>query len=216
MDTACGTATPTGTTSAHWPYIRPVLCVEARTRTYADTTCAKTATTDLVLGVEVDAGLAVEVEGAAVAGLVAGEGEHGQGHGDGHVDAHLAGLDLELVLARGRSVVGEDGSAVAVPGKWGGKQVQYVCARQAGSGGRGVCGAGEKGRKKVLGCVRGFRGRDSPPGKVGGPIRHGYLQPFSARSDRERECSRRETRMDTNRKSNHQQGRQDENRAVCV
>ncbi len=71
----------------------------------------------LPLGVEAEAGLAVEGVGAAAgdAGLVAAEAEHGQRHGDGHVDAQLAHVEVALELRRRAAGAREHRRPVAVP-----------------------------------------------------------------------------------------------------
>jgi len=70
----------------------------------------------LLLGIELQAGLAVESVGTAAGDtlLVTGEGEHGQWDRDGHVDAQLAGFDVLLEARGGGAGAGEDGGAVAV------------------------------------------------------------------------------------------------------
>mmetsp|Transcript_23065 Transcript_23065/g.50757 ORF Transcript_23065/g.50757 Transcript_23065/m.50757 type:complete len:469 (+) Transcript_23065:310-1716(+) len=68
----------------------------------------------LPLGVELGAGLAIEVQVTADRGLIAREREHGQRHGDGEVDADLARVDHVHVLSCSRSRSGENGGAVAV------------------------------------------------------------------------------------------------------
>lgn len=70
----------------------------------------------LLLGIELQTGLAVEGVGTAAGDtlLVTGEGEHGQWHGDGDVDTQLAGLDVLLEAGGGGAGAGEDGGAVAV------------------------------------------------------------------------------------------------------
>lgn len=70
----------------------------------------------LLLGIELQTGLAVEGAGTATGDtfLVTGEGEHGQWHRDGNVDTELAGLDVLLEARGGGAGAGEDGGAVAV------------------------------------------------------------------------------------------------------
>jgi hypothetical protein len=70
----------------------------------------------LLLGVELQAGLAVEGVRAAAGDtlLVTGEREHGQGDGDGDVDADLAGFNVLLEARGGRAGASEDGGSVAV------------------------------------------------------------------------------------------------------
>lgn len=70
----------------------------------------------LLLGVELQAGLAVEGVSTATGDtlLVAGEGEHGQGDGDGDVDADLAGLNVLLEARGGRAGASKDGGSVTI------------------------------------------------------------------------------------------------------
>ena len=69
---------------------------------------------DLGAGVEVDAFGAVHVRVAEQAGLPAAEAVVADRHRDRHVDADHADLHVELELAGGAAVAGEDRRAVAV------------------------------------------------------------------------------------------------------
>lgn len=70
----------------------------------------------LLLGVELQARLAVESAGTTTGNtlLVTGEREHGKRDGNGHVDTELASLTLLLELRGGRAGACEDGGTVAV------------------------------------------------------------------------------------------------------
>lgn len=70
----------------------------------------------LLLGIELQARLAVESVGTATSNtlLVTGEREHGKRDRNWHVDTELASLAFLLELGGGRPGAGEDGSTVAV------------------------------------------------------------------------------------------------------
>ena len=70
----------------------------------------------LLLGIELQPGLAIESIGTTASNtlLVTGEREHRQRHRDGHIHANLAGLDVLLEAGGSRSGAGEDGSSVSV------------------------------------------------------------------------------------------------------
>ena len=70
----------------------------------------------LLLGVELEAGLAIKGIGTTARNtlLVAGKAEHGKWHGDWYVDTDLAGLDLPLEASCCGTRTSKDGGAVAV------------------------------------------------------------------------------------------------------
>lgn len=70
----------------------------------------------LLLGIELQAGLAVESVGTSTGDtlLVTSEREHGKRNRNGHVDTKLTSLAFLLELGGGRARAGEDGSTVAV------------------------------------------------------------------------------------------------------
>src|SRR5438552_11125255 len=69
---------------------------------------------DLAAGVELDPLRPVHVQVAEERRLPATEAVIGDGHGDRHIDADHAHVDVELELARGSAVAGEDRHPVAV------------------------------------------------------------------------------------------------------
>ena len=70
----------------------------------------------LLLGIELQAGLAVEGVGTTTGNtlLITSEGEHGKRDGNGNVDAELTGFNLLLELGGSGAGAGEDGGTVAV------------------------------------------------------------------------------------------------------
>src|SRR5438552_9043959 len=69
---------------------------------------------DLAAGVELDPLRPVHVQVAEEGGLPAAEAVVGDRHRDRHVDADHADVDVELELARGSAVAGEDRHPIAV------------------------------------------------------------------------------------------------------